>query len=207
MDGTVFSTIVISLRYCVVTDCHSIFFVIFCDEKEVKAGHFIPHGLGIMLPSEGIVSQKSPPFCSPPPAPYLPVGSGRSGSGCPSHQQPARPSSCTKGAGTSQQALRVHCQRRVDVAWVGSCRVCGPRPRLGGLAAVLTLPENGATPNILLSVGEPPSRHGGALEVILVPGATEHALLERHRLQPMGGPYPGGTYGTCTGGASAGARS
>ena len=37
-----------------------------------------------------------------------------------------------------------------------------------------------------LRVGETPARHMAALEVVLVSGATERALLQGHTLKPLG---------------------
>ena len=52
--------------------------------------------------------------------------------------------------------------------------------------AVLTPQDKGVTPGIILRLGEPPSWHGAALEVVLVPGTSERVLLEAQTLQPMG---------------------
>ena len=66
--------------------------------------------------------------------------------------------------------------------------MAGPHPDLVGrvlLVAVLTPYDKGATPDIVLRVTEPSSRHGVALEVVLVLGTTERAPLEGHTLQPI----------------------
>ena len=67
----------------------------------------------------------------------------------------------------------------------GMLAVSGLRPdRVGRvlLATILAPHEKGATPDIVLRVGEPPLRHGTALELTLVPRTTECAMLEGHTL-------------------------
>ena len=50
--------------------------------------------------------------------------------------------------------------------------------------SILTPHDRGVSQDVVL-VGEPPTRHMAALEVVLVPGTTKRALLEGHTLQPM----------------------
>ena len=47
---------------------------------------------------------------------------------------------------------------------------------------VLTPHDKGVSPDAVLRVGELPARHRAVLEVVLVPGTTERALLEGHTL-------------------------
>ena len=53
------------------------------------------------------------------------------------------------------------------------------------LVVVLTPHDKGATPDIVLCVGEPPSWRGAALEVVLVPRAPERAQLKNKKATPF----------------------
>ena len=64
--------------------------------------------------------------------------------------------------------------------------MAGPRPDMVGKGppvVVLTPHDKGVTPNI---VWENHRQQGTALEMVLVPGTTERALLDGHPLQPLG---------------------
>ena len=71
----------------------------------------------------------------------------------------------------------------------GAVAAAGPRPDLVGRVlpvSVLTPHDRGVSPDVVLRVGEPSTQRMAALEVVLVPGATERVLLEGYTLQPMG---------------------
>ena len=71
----------------------------------------------------------------------------------------------------------------------GAVAVAGPHPDLVGRAlpvAILMPHERGVTPDVVLRVGEPPSRRGAAMVMVLAHGTTECMLLEGHTLQPLG---------------------
>ena len=70
-----------------------------------------------------------------------------------------------------------------------ACSVAGPRPELVGRAvpvSVLDPAEHGACPDVVLSVGAPPSLRGTVPEVVLAPPATSRALFPGFTLQPFG---------------------
>ena len=70
-----------------------------------------------------------------------------------------------------------------------ACLVAGPRPGLVGRAvpvSVLDQAECGACPNVVLSVGAPPSLQGTIPGVVLAPPATGRALFPGFTLQPLG---------------------
>ena len=69
-----------------------------------------------------------------------------------------------------------------------ACAVAGPRPELVGHAipvSVLDPAERGACPDVVLSVGTPPSLQGATPEVVLAPLATSRALFPGFTLQPF----------------------
>ena len=68
-----------------------------------------------------------------------------------------------------------------------ACSVAGPRPELVGRVvpvSVLDPAECGACPDVVLSVGVPPSLRGTVPEVVLAPPATR-ALFPGFTLQPL----------------------
>ena len=70
-----------------------------------------------------------------------------------------------------------------------ACSVAGSRPKLVGRAvplSVLDPAERGACPNVVLSVGAPPSLQGAVLEVVLALPTTRRALFPGYTLQPLG---------------------
>ena len=70
-----------------------------------------------------------------------------------------------------------------------ACFVAGPRPELVGRAvpvSVLDPAERGACPDVVLSVGTPPSLLGATPEVVLASPATSRALFPGFTLQPVG---------------------
>ena len=70
-----------------------------------------------------------------------------------------------------------------------TCFVAGPRPELVGRAVpvpVLDPAERGACPEVVLSVGAPPSLQGAVPEVVLAPPTTIRALFLGFTLQPLG---------------------
>ena len=70
-----------------------------------------------------------------------------------------------------------------------ACSVAGPHPELVGRAvpvSVLDRAKCGACPDVVLSVGTPPSLQGAVPEVALAPPATSRALFPGFTLQPLG---------------------
>ena len=70
-----------------------------------------------------------------------------------------------------------------------ACSVAGPPPELVGRGvpvSVLDPAERGACPDVVFSVGAPPSLQGAVPEVVLAPPATSRALFPGFTLQPLG---------------------
>ena len=69
-----------------------------------------------------------------------------------------------------------------------ACALAGPRLELLGRAVPVSVMDSaarGACPDVLLSVGTPPSLQGATPEVVLAPPATSRALFPGFTLQPL----------------------